>query len=68
MSARIPGIAEASPPMRKLLEKLAELGEVRWVRPGHWLATCPCCNEPLGAEFADVWNGASIDETPEVAN
>ena len=64
----IPGLAFASPTMRKILEKLAELGEVKWIGPGHWLATCPCCLEPLGAEFIDAWNGASPDDAPEVTN
>jgi hypothetical protein len=58
--AIIPGYATASPIMQTILGRLLELGEVRSLGAGRWLATCPCCSEPLGMEVADVYRGATL--------
>jgi len=51
------GYATASPIMQTILDRL---DEVRWIGPGRWLATCPCCGVAGGAEFADIWQGAEV--------
>lgn len=58
----IPGFETASALMRRHLADLIQLGPVRSIGPGRWLATCPCCGEIEGAEVVDVWAGAEFAE------
>ncbi len=59
----IEGYSTASPIMQAILERL---DGVRWIGPGRWLATCPCCGEQEGAEFADVWDGAELTAREQI--
>ena len=60
VSVTIAGYDTASPVMRVFLRELSMLGPVRQIGPGRWLATCPCCGENEGAEYADVWAGVEL--------
>lgn len=49
-----------APIHRGIGKSIEQLDGVRWIGPGRWVATCPCCGEVGGAEFANVWQGAEV--------